>query len=704
MLPDFHRWTERVAAASGQISRRLCYSRKSTESAERQVASHTQQCEVIEKKWGEINPIWWWTDNCSGTNFDRPSFKDMLEFCRANRLGKSDGGRIEVYDPSRFARCLDEDGQPDLLAFQNKFNEFEALGWPLHFTSRERTGNALFDSLMLTFDAFNSAAYSAKLSEVVRRGRGQHSKEGWWTGGGAPWGTQRVDTKTSRVLSPGDLSTPGGGGVVLMADPSVVPLWIRAAKRIVAGASLDAVGREFYSEGLRGLRGGKLCHSSIRKWLTNRALIGRTTYIEHVAGKKIRHEVTAKWPPIVDAALFADVEARLTARTRQGDGRHRRRRECFPLTPICAHCGNEFNGGRTKKEQGARRQYTHVNPKERAQPNEHARKQRAGCLVYYIDADELETKIKDLIVRERSSEDFERDVRGILAERDDSRQYADEARKAASERLKRAEQKYKTLIRTAAELAGEGGELAEDDALMVEIRSARQASKHAARELADAESFERSTASVLERLTSAIHETRNIADAWENCSPEERATLLGYWVHDVWIISERVPGMRRANNKTAVVVLRTTPTEPRYFEIGGRAPDASDTAAQISARTSESGSTIARARSASSATGVASLPSAHAAWRRTNGSWSASATERADTEAGSPLLPSTTATLRKKPPRLARLMADPLEKTRQSSTVIPSRASGDDDSMADRAANAGSNSGSENLRLYGHTS
>lgn len=48
MLPEFRRWTERVAAAGG-MSWRVRYVRKSTESTERQVASHAQQIEAADR-------------------------------------------------------------------------------------------------------------------------------------------------------------------------------------------------------------------------------------------------------------------------------------------------------------------------------------------------------------------------------------------------------------------------------------------------------------------------------------------------------------------------------------------------------------------------------------------------------------------------------------------------------------------------------
>ena len=431
MLREFLRWTERMAAAAS-MSWRLRYVRKSTETSERQVASHAQQIEAMDQKWGALDPIWVWRDNASGTSFDRPAYQDLLDFCRQNPAPKSVGARIELYDPSRFARVLDADGEPDLIAYQTAFNTFESLGWPLHFVSRERTGSQLVDSMMISVDAYNSAAYSQKLSRDVRRGVREHTKAGWWTRGGAPWGTKRLDTRTGRLLEKGELATSGGGGVSLVPDPVAIELWNQAARRIVSGASLEAVGRELYEEGYLGLRGGRLGHSAIKKLLTNRALIGRVQYMSDGRGERARHEVPAKWPSMVDVDLFDHVATRLSSRTVVGGGRHRRKRELYPLAPVCAHCGLEYNGGRNKAEQGSKRCYTHANPKRRAQPELYEQMHVAGCSVWSVDAGEIETQIKDLIVRERASENFEQAMRDLLHDRDERRKEAERTDRAGT--------------------------------------------------------------------------------------------------------------------------------------------------------------------------------------------------------------------------------------------------------------------------------
>jgi hypothetical protein len=132
-------------------------------------------------------------------------------------------------------------------------------------------------------------------------------------------------------------------------------------------------------------------------------------------------------------------------------------------------------------------------------------------------------------------------------------------------------------------------------------------------ELEKARDFARSKERAWERLEGIIHESRNLAAAWDSAGPEERRILLDYWVLDVLIVVEPIPGMRRANQKTALVRLRSAPNAPRHFESStGRAqrPVAAtaSSAEPNSARTPSSGSTSRRSRRAATAAGPPAAP------------------------------------------------------------------------------------------------
>jgi hypothetical protein len=70
------------------------------------------------------------------------------------------------------------------------------------------------------------------------------------------------------------------------------------------------------------------------------------------------------------------------------------------------------------------------------------------------------------------------------------------------------------------------------------------------------------------RISGVIDETRNLADVWDEGGLDERRTLLDSWVLDVLIAVEPTPGMKKANEKTVIVTLRSAPDAPRYFMIG----------------------------------------------------------------------------------------------------------------------------------------
>jgi hypothetical protein len=176
--------------------------------------------------------------------------------------------------------------------------------------------------------------------------------------------------------------------------------------------------------------------------------------------------------------------------------------------------------------------------------------------------------------------------------------------------------------------------------------------------------------------------------------------------------------VKRANVKTAEVVLRTAPYDPKFFARNPRGLSA----AASSDLTASSDSIDARDDNAAMASADPTRPSAHAACARTNDSGSDNARVSAVTVSGDPQLPSPTQTLRAKPARPARRIAEPLENASQaassSATSSSSTSEGasvpgchnsgsgstpNGDSPGPRAAYEGSAEGSENLMLSGHT-
>ncbi len=98
----------------------------------------------------------------------------------------------------------------------------------------------------------------------------------------------------------------------------------------------------------------------------------------------------------------------------------------WSIAPLCNHCGATYIGNRYGESQGRARAYHHPTPKARFDPRGHAAFEAAGCLEYHVEADEPENGIKDLIVEQRCSPDYEQAVKELVLERDEARKQAED--------------------------------------------------------------------------------------------------------------------------------------------------------------------------------------------------------------------------------------------------------------------------------------
>ena len=226
--------------------------------------------------------------------------------------------------------------------------------------------------------------------------------------------------------------------------------------------------------------------------------------------------------------------------------------------------------------------------------------------------------------------------------------------------------------------------------------------------LEEAKTFARSRQDAWPRLSAIIYETLNLAATWGMATPEDGKTLLAYWVLDLMVVVEPVPGMKRANHKTALVVLRTIPNAPISVDLNCGQRGSAAIGARTASVTARSSSKGKRSRKAAKAAADPMTPSARAACSRTKGAGSASAAMSAATSSSVPKPPSTTDALRLSPVNLTRFMGDFENAAENSDCDMPSSSSAkvraSRSKSAGRGAKADSCSSWENLRLYGHTS
>jgi hypothetical protein len=628
-----------------------------------------------------------------------------------------------MYDPSRFGRIVDVEGKPDLSAYMLMYLTLEQCGWLPRFVTVDLTGNPEVDYIIIAIYATQAAVGSVSLSDNASRGKRGKAAIGYWPHAIPPFGARKFDLRLDKVVERGDAAAAKGeGGIVLIPHETQTPLWHSMARELIGGASYEEGGRKIYEEkGVEGFHEGTFEHSTVKKILSNVALIGKVRYREiNDDGERYWTTVDAKWPPLVDVELFEAVQREIARRDASPRNRNRKKRGSFPLNPICALCGMPYDGSRLAKVHGRPRTYVHRLPKKRQQPEEYARSVEHGCKQWVVAAAELENALVEAVMNVRGTNDYESQVRDLILARDSHRKAAAAAVLRAAKVVEEIENELAARVKTISVAAGDNKKLKER--LDKDVEPLKRNLAAAEAELERCRKFAESKEETWTAVSKILSESRNLASLWSSLEDEDprRKTLFDYWLLDLLIVVQPVPGKKRLNVKSALARLASIPGSPRHVQLGS----SGSSARRTSSRTKASSSAAKLSMSAAEASGEPTLPSAHATCALTSGSGSFSPCVSTGTADGSPQLPSATATFRAKPSRRARRKAEPRENASHASSdsTVRNRSTNEGDSVpgchadgatdstpagacpGSRAAKAGSDDGFENLMLNGHTS
>lgn len=116
----------------------------------------------------------------------------------------------------------------------------------------------------------------------------------------------------------------------------------------------------------------------------------------------------------------------------------------------------------------------HTKPKAKFDAEGRSRFDGAGCKVWYVDADEMEDGIKNLIMAQRGSWEFADKVRSVILERDTFRRSAAEAVEGAKSETERRQLAVGRLDAKAAKLAASSSRPSSVDTLVEQINKAKQ--------------------------------------------------------------------------------------------------------------------------------------------------------------------------------------------------------------------------------------
>lgn len=246
----------------------------------------------------------------------RDGFNDMMD--NWVKLRK-DFDFVLCLDVSRWGRFQDIDLSATYSAECKKHGKqviYTTLGMP-------RPDDPLYP-VYVQFERFRAAQYSKELSTKVFHGCVKISQQGYWAGGKAPYGFDRLLLDESRhrlhVLTHGQKKGIQNQRVTLTLGPEQQVITVRRIfdEYIEAGHSMEQIAERLNADGSRSAMGGLWNAGKIRKILTNVMYAGTLVYNKTTSKLKTptRKNPVDQWirtagaiDPLVDQAVFDRAQA-----------------------------------------------------------------------------------------------------------------------------------------------------------------------------------------------------------------------------------------------------------------------------------------------------------------------------------------------------------------------------------------------------------
>jgi DNA invertase Pin-like site-specific DNA recombinase len=246
----------------------------------------------------------------------RDGFNEMMDGWVKQR---KDFDFVLCLDVSRWGRFQDIDLSATYSAECKKHGKqviYTTLGMP-------RPDDPLYP-VYVQFERFRAAQYSKELSTKVFHGCVRIAQQGYWAGGKAPYGFDRMLLDESRhrlhVLTHGQKKSIQNQRVTLSLGPTEQVATVRRIfdEFIVAGHTMHEISARLNADGSRSAMGGLWNVGKIRRILTNIMYAGTLVYNKTTSKLKTptRRNPIDQWvrtagaiDPIVDQAIFDRAQA-----------------------------------------------------------------------------------------------------------------------------------------------------------------------------------------------------------------------------------------------------------------------------------------------------------------------------------------------------------------------------------------------------------
>lgn len=284
-------------------------------------------------------------DGWSGTNFDRPAFKRMLEDIEAGRVNL-----VLTKDLSRLGRDYIETGRYTEIYFPSRRVRYIAVN--------DGYDSENPDSDIAPFRNVINEMYARDTSRKIRSAFAARMQSGAFIGNFAPYG-YRKDPADRHHLIPHGQTAPVVQRIFRMAAEGWTPSWI-ARELSGEGIPPPAVQRLLDRGGEAPFPQREWTAASVARIVRNVVYLGhmaqgKTTRLSFKSGVTVRNP-KAEWvvvkdthAPLVGQEEFERVGRRLSGRTYTGRGEFR---NLFSGLARCADCGKGMSTVGTRRREG----------------------------------------------------------------------------------------------------------------------------------------------------------------------------------------------------------------------------------------------------------------------------------------------------------------------------------------------------------------
>jgi len=396
------------------IKQAVAYLRKSMDLQETSLEQQKKDILVFAAA-NDINVIRFFEEAACGENVEgRPQFRNMVEFCRTSRESFQ---YVLVLDISRWGRFTD----PTETFYW--IHEVKRYGKEVIFINEGFKEDNIGTSLMKLIKSSEASEYLKKIRQNTIRGMKYHANRGFWMGGMAPYGYERMIVETGLILKNGEHKNIKDQKIKLIINKKEAKLikfiYILYGEK---GLANNSVVNYLNEKSIPSASGGRWNKSSVWSVLHNQAYIGNTVYNirnYHRRNGDAKFNPKKDWivtanthEPIISKELWDKVQARTHQAFLGGWFLTKKDKPESPylLSSImyCTVCRSNWHGRRYHLKDKIRRIYIcsgyHSYGSE-------------SCISWQIDADSLENKIISWITNKLDNKEWREGIEEEIKEK-----------------------------------------------------------------------------------------------------------------------------------------------------------------------------------------------------------------------------------------------------------------------------------------------